>query len=249
MATTRPFAYNPGSPISGTTQVGDLAVGYPTSGYTGMEWWNGPDEDLGYVIAQSVSADTQPTNVFSGNLTLSSTYKGTDISLSNNNQTATQLFGYQQSVLGQTLIDNVDKVMFSVQSNVCAGPGNPFFQSIGVGTTSMNYSTQYGAYPGNDTQSVGFSMDGNFYFNGSLVQSGLPTWTTNNIIDIAVDLYNDLIWIRVNGGGWAGNPAGANDPATNQGGLSLNGLTSFYPVLSPGNDVGQMTIQNSAIYG
>jgi len=248
MATTRPFAYNPGSPIAGTIQVGDLAVGYPTSGYTGMEWWNGPDEDLGYVIAQPVSADTQPTNVFSGNLTLSPTYKGTDISLSNNNQTATQLFGYQQSVLGQTLIDNVDKVMFSVQSNVCAGPGNPFFQSIGVGTTSMNYSTQYGAYPGNDTESVGFSMDGNFYYNGSIVQTSLPTWSVpNDLIDVAVDLSNGLIWIRVNGGYWNNNIYA--NPTIGTGSLPLYGLTSFYPVLSPGNDVGQMTIQNSAIYG
>lgn len=64
MSTTRPFAYNPGSSISGTIQVGDLAVGYPTSGYTGTEWWNGPDEELGYVIAQPVSGDTQPTPVF-----------------------------------------------------------------------------------------------------------------------------------------------------------------------------------------
>jgi hypothetical protein len=63
MSTTRPFAYNPGSSITGTIQVGDLAVGYPTTGYTGMEWWNGPDEDLGYVIAQPVSGDTQPTPV------------------------------------------------------------------------------------------------------------------------------------------------------------------------------------------
>jgi hypothetical protein len=63
MATTRPFSYNTGSPIAGTIQVGDLAVGYPTSGYTGMEWWNGPDEDLGYVIAQPVSGDTQPTPI------------------------------------------------------------------------------------------------------------------------------------------------------------------------------------------
>ena len=64
MSTTRPFAYNPGSSISGTIQVGDLAVGYPTTGYTGTEWWNGPDEELGYVIAQPVSGDTQPTPVF-----------------------------------------------------------------------------------------------------------------------------------------------------------------------------------------
>ena len=64
MSTTRPFAYNTGSPIGGTIQVGDLAVGYPTTGYTGTEWWNGPDEELGYVIAQPVSGDTQPTPVF-----------------------------------------------------------------------------------------------------------------------------------------------------------------------------------------
>lgn len=61
MATARPFAYNTGSTISGTIQVGDLAVGTPTTGFTGsMEWWNGADEELGYVIAGSVPSDTQP---------------------------------------------------------------------------------------------------------------------------------------------------------------------------------------------
>lgn len=47
MATTRPFTYNPTlTPISGTEQVGDLAIGYPTSGFesTGLQWWNGPDQ-------------------------------------------------------------------------------------------------------------------------------------------------------------------------------------------------------------
>jgi hypothetical protein len=250
------FAYNTGSAISGTSQVGDIAISEAgveySANYGGLQWWGGPDESLGYVIASPVSGNTQQTPVFSGNSILSPTYKGNDITLVNS-QSALQQFGYQQSVLGQTLINNVDKVMFSVQSNVCTNLGNPFFQSIGVGTTSMNYQgtpTPYGAYPGNDTQSVGFSMDGNFYFNGSIVQAfGLPTWTSGDTIDVAVNLNNDLIWIRVNGGAWAGNPAGANDPATNQGGLSLNGLTSFYPVLSPGNDSGRMTIQNTAIYG
>jgi hypothetical protein len=61
MSTSRPFAYNTGSTISGTIQVGSLAVGTPTSGFTGsMEWWNGPDEDLGYVIALPVPDDSQP---------------------------------------------------------------------------------------------------------------------------------------------------------------------------------------------
>jgi hypothetical protein len=65
MATARPFAYNTGAGITGTDQVGSLAVGTPTEGFsaTGLEWWNGPDEDLGYVIAQSVPGDTQPTPV------------------------------------------------------------------------------------------------------------------------------------------------------------------------------------------
>ena len=65
MATARPFAYNIGLGITGTAQVGFLAVGTPTAGFasTGLTWWNGPDEDLGYVIAQPVPGDTQPTPV------------------------------------------------------------------------------------------------------------------------------------------------------------------------------------------
>jgi hypothetical protein len=62
MATARPFAYNPGSLIPGTEQVGDLSIGAPTSGFTNNpQYWNGPDEELGYVIAQSVSGNTQTT--------------------------------------------------------------------------------------------------------------------------------------------------------------------------------------------
>lgn len=63
MSTSRPFAYNTGSTINGTIQIGNLAIGIPTSGFpsTGLQWWNGPDEDLGYVIAQSVPEGNQPT--------------------------------------------------------------------------------------------------------------------------------------------------------------------------------------------
>ena len=67
MAITRPFAYNTGAPISGTTQTGDLAVGVldePYSdNYGGVIWWNGPDEELGYVIAVPVPSNTQPTEI------------------------------------------------------------------------------------------------------------------------------------------------------------------------------------------
>jgi hypothetical protein len=62
---SRPFSYNTGSAIAGTTQVGTLAVGTPTSGFTNSpQFWEGPDEDLGYVIAVPVSGNTQPTPIF-----------------------------------------------------------------------------------------------------------------------------------------------------------------------------------------
>jgi hypothetical protein len=245
MSTTRPFAYNPGLPITGTEQVGDLAIGYPTSGYTGMEWWNGPDEDLGYVIAQSVSGNTQPTNVPDDALFLSTTYKGVDIVLSNNNQTAAQIFGYQQSVLGETIISGTNKVMFSVLCNLLEPQTLIGSHVIGVGTTSMNYSSQYGAYPGNDIYSIGFSDDGNYYFNGSSVVSGLPTWTDGDIIDIVIS-HGQYWWIRVNGGNW--NNDQSADPTTLTNGLTMNGLTNFYPVLCPAYQ-GIMTVLNYPKYG
>ena len=62
MPTSRPFTYNTGAAIPGTDQVGDLAIGYPTSGFasTGLQWWAGPDEDLGYVIGKPVAGNNQP---------------------------------------------------------------------------------------------------------------------------------------------------------------------------------------------
>lgn len=64
MPTARPFAYNTGSTISGTEQLGDLAIGVDPLDYSeqpgGVRWWNGPDEDLGYIIAISVPSGGQP---------------------------------------------------------------------------------------------------------------------------------------------------------------------------------------------
>jgi hypothetical protein len=65
MATSRPFAYNPGTGITGTTQIGDIAVGIDpylpyASNYGGVQWWAGVDEDLGYAICRPVVSGDQP---------------------------------------------------------------------------------------------------------------------------------------------------------------------------------------------
>ena len=64
MPFARPFAYNIGGNIPGTSQVGDIAIGGTATGYNagygGVRWWNGPNEDLGYVICTTVPSGNQP---------------------------------------------------------------------------------------------------------------------------------------------------------------------------------------------
>jgi len=64
MPTSHLFAYNTGTTLSGTVQVGDLAISQDNldygNVYSALTWWNGPDEDLGYVIAHTTPDGTQP---------------------------------------------------------------------------------------------------------------------------------------------------------------------------------------------
>lgn len=65
MATTRPFAFNTGTTISGSSQTGDLAIGVDALRYDldpgGVTWYMGCDEDLGYVIGLPVPSTQKPT--------------------------------------------------------------------------------------------------------------------------------------------------------------------------------------------
>jgi hypothetical protein len=248
MATSRPFAYNPGGSLSGTLQVGSVSVGTPTIGFesTGLEWWNGPDEDLGYVIALPAPLDNQDTPVPGHELYLDPTHKANDIVLSNSDQTAYQQFGYQMSVLGTTQITGGDKTMFSVLVNLAQPLALTASHFIGFGLTSMFYQgNPYDGYPGNDVKSIGINAIGEYWYGGSRVSTGLPEWTHGDVVDIAIEHPSNL-WIRVNGGFWNNNPA--SDPSTRSIGLGLNGLSDFYPVLCPGYE-GTMTILNVPKYG
>ena len=77
MSTTRLFTYTTGTTLTpGTEKFGNLTVGYPITGGLGtiLQWWNGADEDLGYVIAQTNvninGIPQQPTQIMglSGNV-------------------------------------------------------------------------------------------------------------------------------------------------------------------------------------
>jgi hypothetical protein len=60
---TYAFAYNTGSTINNTEQLGNLAIATGLTLGGGVSWWNGPDFQLGYVIARPVSGGTQPTPI------------------------------------------------------------------------------------------------------------------------------------------------------------------------------------------
>lgn len=67
MALTTPFAFNTGSTISGTEQVGNIAIGITEQDYSSnigeVKWWMGPDENVGFIIVHEVVPPTQPTPV------------------------------------------------------------------------------------------------------------------------------------------------------------------------------------------
>jgi hypothetical protein len=219
MASSRSFTYNIGVPINGTNQVGEIAVGIPSNGYeaTGLEWWNGPDEELGYVICEPVPNETQPTPV---KMYLNPNNVGPGNTLSNNNTTVTST-GYS-SVIAESKI--FGRVMFSVQLEQSATSSY-----IGIGKSDMDLNSYVGS---SDGKSVGFGSSGDILFGGSYIFAGLPSWgTVGDIIDIAIDSSVPEFWVRVNGGDWNGNPA--SDPGVNTGGLSFPmSVMDTYPAIT-----------------
>jgi len=169
------------------------------------------------------------------------------------------------SILGKVTLNN--KVMFSIKIvNSC---GNPAKQLVGIGNimiaaggASINYPLGKDTVPQNELKgkSLGFDGQGNVWAQvpglalyPEALATGYPTFgNTNDIIDIAVDLNNYKIWLRVNGNHWNGNIN--YDPSSNIGGLTIPSTVYEYavkPACSPGKNSstqGIMKILNSNSY-
>ncbi len=220
MATSRPFAFNEGSPIPGTQQIGNIAIGIPTAGFasTGLEWWSGPDEDLGYVVCGPVPGETQQSQV---PMTWDSTKIGPFSDISPDGLTVTS-----RSVLNSSLAETriFRKSMFTIVLDTTISSAY-----IGLGKSDMSLSSYVG---GTDGKSFGFSKTGDVIFSGTTINSGFPNWgSQDDKIDIAVDFDNSTIWIRVNGGNWNGSPSA--NPDGNVGGVTCPiSLTDVYPAIT-----------------
>jgi hypothetical protein len=240
MATT-PIAYNPSqSPIGGTEQLINLAIGIDEQDYSlspgGVTWWNGPEESTGYVIAVPVSGNTQPTPL---SLTWDPNFAGTGIVLSSGNTIAT-VGQIQSSVLGTRLITSPNKVMYSIRVNqLVAG-------EIGFGLQDMDLNSYVG---GSDGKSIGFSSSGDYLYAGTQQDSGLPTWgSVNDVVDVALDLNTGIWWIRVNGGNWNGTRN--EDPSSGTGSVNSAGLNNLYAAVTPTpvNIQGRVTLLSQPVY-
>lgn len=97
--------------------------------------------------------------------------------------------------------------------------------SLGVCTAAHDISD----YGGVSTASNVFYLNGDVWTNGALVTS-IASASTGDVVDMAVDLDNGLIWFRTNLGNWNNN--GSADPATGTGGISLGVTGTVYPCAS-----------------
>jgi hypothetical protein len=90
-------------------------------------------------------------------------------------------------------------------------------QGVGICDSTQGIDTYMGA----DVHGIAYYQDGTVQFNGGVLTT-IMTFAVGNIISMAVDMGNQTIWWRVNGGNW-NNDAAAN-PATNTNGSSFAGI-------------------------
>lgn len=151
--------------------------------------------------------------------------KGATLTLSNGNLTATSsASSLLTSVRATTSLNSGVRVVrhtYNTATTIFPGFVNASFSIIST-------STQVGA----DANSVCFNTTtGNITYNGATVASAGVTAAPGDLIDLALDMVNKSIWVRVNGGNW--NNSGTANPATNTGGISVSGMSGpFFPAVT-----------------
>lgn len=142
---------------------------------------------------------------------------GSAFTLSNANFTASASGSYIQTVRGTTS-KSTGKWYFEVTASSIATSGD----LIGIAKSS----TPLGSIVGQDAYSYGlYSADGYLYSGGGK-QYYLSTFTTSDVIGIAIDLTGNLLYISKNGS-WLNSA----NPSAGTGGISITG-GAYFPAAS-----------------
>jgi hypothetical protein len=136
----------------------------------------------------------------------------------------------------------------SIRATVSQASGKRFCKFTLLETTSwaFNGGLQVGFLPASasiDPGYLGGSGGGGytchgtiFRFNGTQVTTTMPTWTTGDVISMALDLTAKKVWFRKNSDGWNGDILANQDPAAGIGGwdmtAAIDGTTPLFPACS-----------------
>ena len=149
--------------------------------------------------------------------------KNSVITLSNGNLTAA-FAGGQAVALGNVGYTS-GKYYFEVTYAAGSVSNNC---SIGIAPKNVPLDSQVGYNDG--TGAVGaFQGSGNIYVNGSNKGGTTPFTTVGNIVGVAVDLDDGLIWYRLNNGWW--NASSSADPVAKVGGISFTTGSAMFPAI------------------
>lgn len=156
-------------------------------------------------------------------VTFDPSHKGL-ITLSNGNLTATGTATGWNNAVG-TVYNYLGKYYDEVTVGLATAT-----DAIGLVNPAASL-TSGSAFPGHDTNGIGWFVDGRVLFNSTVITT-IATWTNGSILGRAVDLDNRMIWFRVGNGNWNNSPTA--NPATNTGGipLSVSASTVYAPAVS-----------------
>ena len=168
MATSRPFAYNTASISTGVSaSFGNLSVGFVSQSYSagsGLKWYNGPDEESGYVIGTSLpSGGKVSPDGTTGNVTF---WRAPDFANSN-------FISLSNKITGQNFSDIASaKTWLNSNGYFVSDSLTPVYSLLVGGTFSTSSapnSREFMAKLNSD-----FSVDTNFVNSGS----GFDTYIT-----------------------------------------------------------------------
>jgi hypothetical protein len=100
--------------------------------------------------------------------------------------------------------------------------------TVAVGLVNRSYNMASGNILGTDNNGIGYKSSGAVVLN-NVTLTTIATYVQGNVIGVAVDIENRLIWFRVGTGNW--NNSGTANPATGVGGIDYSSmaLTSLFP--------------------
>jgi hypothetical protein len=163
--------------------------------------------------------------------------KETDIVLSNGNLTAS-VPGAEggQAVVRANKSNSIGKFHWEASVVNYFSSGSSSTYGIGFANAAATLTN----WLGSDTNSVGYYANGEYDFNGANYTTGLPNYTTGDVIVVEVDMGMGQVWFAKGSGLW--NGIAAANPATNVSGLPLSITTGpFFPAWKTGVGAGGVT--------